>query len=228
MKAVILGVVAIGGIGTAGLHGLGKSGPDDFVRTTNKSPTEVYTALVGAGPAGDTVIRAHGRRLVQRVTKVPNEKVKFELLVDSTPILSAEWQLSPDGTGTRIAAEADVDLEAIRRIADEEGVSDRSLPNFARSEDVVDAMFARSMDQTIDRLEQGKPIASLAAMRAQWSRDDDAPELAAASRRLEAMRAQFDARSQQGTRPQLNTRPALDPNAAARRHMAGRPGNGDD
>lgn len=230
MKAIILGMVGIGGIGTAGYYGLGESGPDDFIRTTSKSPASVYNALVAFGPAGDTLISAHaGRRLVQRVTKVPNEQVKLELLIDSTPILSAELQLSPDGTGTRIAAEADVDLDAIHRIADEAGLSDRSLPNFARGEDVIDAMFARAMDEMVDRIEQDKPLTPLADSWAQSSRGGDTPEVVAASRRLEAMHQRLGTRQQLGTRPQHGTHPALDPNAAARRHLSGsRPGSSDD
>ena len=215
MKAIILGVVGIGGVGTAGYYGFGPSGPDDFIRTTAKAPQAVYAAFDRLGQTGETIVpSSNGKRIVQRVTKVPNQQVKLELLVDETAVVTAEVQLTPDGTGTRIAAELDVDTSAINEAAGVPGGG--GIPQFAFQDYLVDQVFARAMGEVVDRIEQGKPLLSLAATRARWDHGGDRPRTSGAS----SVRPQ-------SVRPQLDARPTLDPNAAARRHMSGRPGGSD-
>lgn len=211
MREIVLGICGVGAVGTAAVYGVGGDGPNDYVATVAKPPSAVYAAFSSLGNAGETVIPGRdGHRLVQRVVKVPNEQVKLELLLDDKPLLSAEVQLGAEGTGTRVAAELDIDGEALTALMAEDGAP--PMPSFALQEFLLDQVFARAMGEMVERIEEGKPLLSLAATRARWGRDGE-PGSPSRSGSTHSQRA--------AVAPSLDTRPAIDPNAAARAHMAG-------
>lgn len=220
MKEIILGVAAIGGVGTAAYVGLGGKAVDDFVRVTAKSPQAVYNAMAGLGQSGEHVIPSpDGKHVMKmRMVKVPNERIVIEFTIDGDALISGEVLLTPEGTGTRIAAELDVDIQGITALAEEAGAGPVAIPMpaFAMQDYLVDQVFARMMDEMVDRIEQGKPLLSLAATRERWGRD----QTSGRGNSVHGSGARGET-----ARPQLSTRPSLDPNAAARRQLQGtRPG----
>ena len=215
MKAVMLGVVGVGGVGAAAYMG-GGSGPNDFIGTVSKPPAAVYSAFSALGPEGVTSIPSvdgWGARMVQRVTKVPNEKVKLELLVDDQPLLTAEVQVAPgENNGTRLAAELDFDQAMLSRIMEEQGAP--PMPGFAFQESLIDHVFARAMGEMVEQIESGEPLASLSATRAKWG-DSDRRGSSVVPQRPSGTWEQRSA-----VRPQINARPTMNPNQAAREHLA--------
>jgi hypothetical protein len=214
VKEIILGVAAIGGVGTAAYVGLGGGGPDDFVRVTARSPQAVYNAMAGLGQSGEHVIPSPDgkHRMKMKVVKVPNQQIKIEFTINDEALISGEVLLTPEGSGTRIAAELDVDVGAIAELAEGAGAGPMPIPAFAMQDYLVDQVFAHAMDEMVDRIEQGKPLLSLAETRARWGRDDSLSRgngVSGSGARGETVR------------PQLSTRPSLDPNAAARRQLQG-------
>lgn len=211
VKAVILGVAGIGGMGAAAFVG-GGGGPDDFIGHVNKPPQAVYAAFSALGPEGEVSAPARGgwgSGFKQRIVKVAGEQVKLEFEVDGAVLISADIQFSPEGDGTRIAAEVDFDEEAMREMLRKAGGTE--LPAFAYEEYLLDQAFAHVMKEAVSRIEEGKPLHSLHETRARWGRDGSTrgsrvtPQGAGGGERREAVR------------PQLDARPAIDPNAAARR-----------
>jgi hypothetical protein len=107
MKGAIFGAVGVCGVGAAVVGG-GGGGPDDFVAVVSKPPSAVYAAFADIGPPGDKteIVPKKGgyaAKLTRRVIKVPNEQVKFEFLIDDEALLTAEVQMSAEGSGTRLA-----------------------------------------------------------------------------------------------------------------------------
>ena len=213
MKGAILGVVGVAGVGAVVAGGGG--GPDDFIGIVKRPPSAVYAAFSDLGPGGDKSMQVPKKggfasKLTQRVVKVPNEQVKLELLIDDEALVTAEVQLSPEGEGTRIAAELDFNDELLRRIIEEQG-EEFKVPSFAFQEFLIDQVFAQAMAEITERIEQGKPLLSLADTHSRWSGDSDRP-------------GTFSERSSdpawpqgQSARPQMHARPALDPDQERQR-----------
>jgi hypothetical protein len=190
----------------------GDRGPDDFIAVVSKPPSVVYAAFAELGEAGDLsdqIPKQGGgsTNLTWRLVKVPNEQVKFEFLIDSEALVTADVQMAPEGQGTRLAAEFDFDDAVLRRVVKEHG-ADLPVTPIAFQDFLIDQGFAQAMKGAVDRIEAGQPLLSLSETQALWSDDYSRP-------------GTFSHRSshsgwgqRQSVRPQMNARPALDPNAA--------------
>lgn len=219
MKGIVMGVVGLGGVGAAAYVGTGTGGPDDFIAHVNKSPQAVYAAFSALGPEGEIALpgeKGWGSRVRQRITKTANEEVKLVVEVDGKELISAEVEMTPEGDGTRIAAEFDFDEQAMNALIREAGAE--GLPSMAFEEWMMDQAFAEVMKGAVSRIEEGKPLLSLYETRARWGRDSSTP----ASGRTSGTRVSETWEQRQRTRPQLDARPALNPNEATREHSRGR------
>jgi hypothetical protein len=215
VKGAIFGAVGVCGVGAAVVGGGG--GPDDFVAVVSKPPSAVYAAFADIGPPGEKseLVPKQGGgmgKITQRVVKVPNEQVKVEFLIDDEALLTAEVQLSAEGSGTRMAAELDLNDALLRRIMEEQG-EDFAIPSFAFQDFLIDQVFAHAMAETVERIERGQPLLSLADTHARWGRDNPT-NLGTFSHTSEPHGA-WQGRRAAG--PQLNPRPALDLDAARQR-----------
>jgi hypothetical protein len=212
VKAIVMGVMGVGGVGAATYMGVGGGGPNDFIGHVNKSPQAVYAAFSAIGQEGEISVpgqRGWGSRVKQRITKVANEEVKIEVEIDGRTLISAEIEVSPDGNGTRLAAELDFDKAAMNKLLAEAGGAE--VPEFAMEEYMLDAMFAAAMRDAVERIEEGKPLLSLSETRSRWG---SSPRSARPSTSVSGDRPRGER-----ARPQMDTRPAIDPNAAARQHV---------
>lgn len=214
MKGMMLGVVGIGGVGAAAYMG-GGSGPNDYVGLVNKPPAAVYSAFAALGTEGTVSLPSKdgwGARIVQRITKVPNEQVKLELLVDDEPLITAEVQVAPaENNATRLAAELDFNQAMLTRIMEEQGAP--PMPGFAFQEFLIDQVFAQAMGEMVEQIESGEPLASLSSTHARWGSSERRQPRASAG----SAASSWQQRS--AVRPQMDARPAVDPNAAARAHL---------
>jgi hypothetical protein len=212
----MLGAVGVCGVGAAVVGG--GDGPDDFVAVVNRPPAAVYAAFADIGPPGEKselVPKKGGGtgKITQRVVKVPNEQVKVEFLVDDEALLTAEVQLSAEGSGTRLAAELDFNDGLLRRIMKEQN-EDFVIPSFAFQDFLIDQVFAQAMTEMVERIERGEKLLSLADTHARWGRDNPT-DLGTFSHTSEPYGSEWQGR--RAARPQLNPRPALDPDAARQR-----------
>jgi hypothetical protein len=217
VKAIMLGVAGVGGVGAAAYMGTG-GGPDDFIGHVNKSPQAVYAAFSALGPAGEISLpgaRGWGSGVKQRIVKVANEQIKIEVEINGETLVSAEVQLSPEGDGTRIAAELDFNSAAMNELVKEAGGP--PVPTFAFEEYLLDQAFAHAMREAVERIEEGKPLLSLAATRARWGSDSSSRGSTSGTRSSGTWE------QRQAVRPQMDARPTLNPNAAARQQMNTRP-----
>lgn len=211
MKGAILGAAGVCGVGAVVVGGGG--GPDDFIAVVSKPPSVVYAAFAQLSDAGDkteAIPKKTGgyAKLTRRVVKVQDEQVKFEFLIDGEALVTAEVQMTPEGKGTRLAAELDFNDGLLRRIVREQG-AELPLPPIAFQDFLIDQAFAHVMKESVDRIEAGKPLLSLSDTQARWgsgmSPDGTFSEVSSRSRWGD----------RQAVRPQLDTRPALDPSEAA-------------
>src|SRR5215212_3405417 len=99
MKSLIVAVAGLG-IGTAAYFNT--DGPD-FDRVVNKSPAQVYNAFSALaregtirGPERNDVV---DRQVAVRVTKARNESIRYEILFDDRPVVTADLAFSPAGDG---------------------------------------------------------------------------------------------------------------------------------
>ncbi len=203
MKGVVLGVVGVGGIGTFAVVGGG--GPNDYIGVTSRSPAAVYAAFSELGHEGQVSIPVQeggwGSRVTQRIVKVPNEQVKLELAIDDEVLVSAEVQLEPEGEGTKVAAELELNQRLMTRLMKEAGAP--PMPTFAFQDFLIDQVFAQAMSEMMTRIEEGKPLLSLAETHARWGSDDrDGPR-----------RASGTWQQHQAARPEMSARPMMNPNA---------------
>jgi hypothetical protein len=212
VKGAIFGAVGVCGVGAVVVGGGG--GPDDFIAVVSKPPSAVYAAFAQLANAGNETVsipkEAGGYgTFTRRFVKVQNEQVKVEFLIDGQPLVTAEVQMAPEGTGTRLAAELDFDDDLLRRIVKETG-AEMPVPPIAFQDFLVDQAFAQIMRESVERIEAGKPLLSLDDTHARWgssgsSRGGTFSEVSSHSRWQQ----------HQAVQPQLSTRPALDPSAAA-------------
>lgn len=204
----MLGTVGVMGVGAAVVAGPG-GGPNDYVGVVSKPPAAVYAALSQLGTEGvETTPTYKGGQMVQRIVKVANEQLKLELEVDGEMILSVEVQLAPEGSGTRIAAEFELNTDAIRKVMHEASNGEMALPILPMEEYLMDQMFAQAMAEMATRIEGGQPLLSLAEAQDRWGRTDaDAGTFREMSRHMFVP-------PQHSTSPQMSTEPAIDPDAA--------------
>lgn len=210
MKGAILGAVGVAGVGVAVVGG-GGGGPDDFVAVVGKPPATVYAAFSDLGPDGVTTVPTtyhQGMKLSQRIVKVPNEQVMYELAINDEPLVTAEVQFAAaENNGTRVAAELDLNQRLLNQLMREAGGP--PMPAFFFQDFLIDQVFAQAMGEMVARIEEGRPLLSLAETHARWGSDDRGTFRETSS----GTRA---SRPQSSTRPQLNARPALDPDEAVR------------
>ncbi len=215
MKGAIFGAVGVCGVGAAVVGSGG--GPDDFVAVVSKPPSAVFAAFADFAPAGEKselVPKKGGGtgKITQRVVKVPGEQVKVEFLIDDEALLTAEVQLSAEGSGTRLAAELDLNDGLLRRLMKEQG-EEYVIPSFAFQDVLIDQVFALAMTEMVERIEKGQPLGSIADTHARWR--DTPANLGTFSHRSEPYGSEWQGRRAAG--PQLNPRPTLDPDAARQR-----------
>jgi hypothetical protein len=216
MKGAIFGAVGVCGVGAAVVGG-GGGAPDDFVAVVSKPPSAVYVAFADIGPPGDKteIVPKKGgyaAKLTRRVIKVPNEQVKFEFLIDDEALLTAEVQMSAEGSGTRLAAEIDFNHVLLRQIVEESG-AEFPVPSFVFQEFLIDQVFAQAMTETVERIERGQGVLSLADTHARWGREDGRSETFSHTSRPYG--SGYSPR--QSARPQMDASPTLDPDAARQR-----------
>jgi len=217
MKGALLSGVGVCGIGAAVVGGAG-GGPNDFIAVLSKPPSVVYAAFSDIGPAGDKseiVPKKNGfaGKFTQRVIRVPNEQVKLEFLVDDEALLTAEVQLSAEGSGTRLAAELDFNDALLRRLVEESG-EEFPVPSFAFQDFLIDQAFAHAMTDVVERIEKGKPLLSLADTHDRWGREDGSGGTFSHSSSASSWK------QREAVRPQMNARPTLDPDAERQRPNA--------
>lgn len=210
MKGAIFGAVGVCGVGAVALGGGG--GPDDFIGVLKKPPSAVYAAFSELGPAGEQNMQLPAeagwpRKITQRVVKVPNEQVKLELLVDDQPLVTAEVQLSPEGEGTRLAAELDFNDALVRELMKEAGAP--PVPTFAFQDFLIDQVFAQAMGEMVEMIETGKPLLPLADTHARWGGGEDGGSRPGTF----SYQSEPAWQHRQAGRPQLHARPAIDPDA---------------
>lgn len=215
MKGMVLGGIGVIGVGAA-VAGSGGGGPDDYVRFVNKSPQAVYAAFAELGPQGEVTTPRHDGKgvMVQRVTKVQNEQVKLELEVNGEDIIMAEVQMTPEGNGTRLATELDINIRAINNILKEDGQP--TLPGFVFQDFLLNQVLAMAVDEMATRIEEGKPLRSLAETHKRWGSGDNGGDSGTFSNSPRGSSPSGGWQQRQASRPQLNARPALDPNEARR------------
>jgi hypothetical protein len=207
--------MGVAGVGAVVVGGGGGGGPDDFIAVVSKPPSVVYAAFAQLGDAGDktdTIPKKAGgsAKLTRRVVKVQNEQVTFEFLIDGEALVTAEVQMTPEGQGTRLAAELDFNDPLLRRLVKEQG-GEMPIPPIVFQDFLIDQAFAQVMKESVDRIEAGQPLLSLSDTQARWGSGSD-PRPGTFSEVSGPSRWQ----QYQATRPQLDTRPALNPNQAAR------------
>lgn len=212
MKNFIIGVA---GLGVGGAAWYGYDTPD-FDRTINRSPTAVYSAFAGVSNSG--TVRAPrdnelGRDVAIRTTKERGKSLRYEVLIDNSPVLTADLTFTPVGdNATRVTAELDVDAAEIGSAFDAEaGIALSMVPD-----SFIDMQFRAFMEDLAEDVEAGRPLPPLRAAQA-------------AFRRRAAMEAAAESHVSQGrnrreaTRPMTDARPMVDPNAAAEAHRRERP-----
>jgi hypothetical protein len=208
MKAVIAGVAALGIGGAAYFN---TDGPD-FDRVVNKSPAQVYNAFSALAREG--TIRspersgAIDRQVAVRVTKQRNESIRYEILFDDRPVVTADLAFAPTGDGaqTRMTAELELDeYELGSAFETDAGVALSMVP-----EVFVDTQFANFMDDMVRDVEAGRPLPALDLNRA-GVRNKETPTAAGHRRAVERQR-------QAASAPTGSAEPMSDPNRAARRY----------
>ncbi|MEA3046967.1 MAG: hypothetical protein QOJ53_1299 [Sphingomonadales bacterium] len=213
MKAGILGMCAAG---AGGIYFLAGTPGPDFERVINKPPMTVYAAFSALGAEGVASEEAAGegrRRISRRIDKELGEAIHYEILIDDRPVLDVDLHFAPgpDGRGTRMTAEFDMD-------AYELGSTYETSAGLALSmvpEGYIDQQFARFMDDMADDVEAGRPLPPLSLGRAGMRRASTTPT-SLSERRYQAERDRREAAA-----PMNRARPMVDPNRDAERHLNG-------
>jgi hypothetical protein len=171
MRAVLIGVVGMSLSGVAAVVGTGGGAPNDYRAVVGRSPEAVYAAFAPLGAEGEQPVAVPGipLQVTQRITKVPNQQVRLEILVEGDPLLTAEVHLASAGGGgsTQVSAEVDVNRAPIERVIVASG---GEVPDGVLDHGRVDALFAEAMKDMMDDVEAGRPLTSvggLLALRAQ-------------------------------------------------------------
>jgi hypothetical protein len=213
MKGAILGICAAG---AGGAYWYAGSGPD-FDRVVHRPPMNVYAAFSALGPEG-TMSYGHnerlGRRVSRRIEKTLGEALHYEILVADGRVLDVELNFAPgpDGQGTRMTAEFDVNAYAIgSTFENEAGIALALVPDA-----FFDNRFAHFMDEMVDDIEAGRPLRplSLADAGIRPARDGGSS--------VHARRAIAERNRREAGAPMTRARPMVDPDRAANDYVNGR------
>ena len=192
----------------------GNAGPD-FDRVIDRPPLAVYAAFSALAQEGEISEPATEGMpsLTRRIVKVRGESITVEFLFNDRPAVEAElhFEPGPEGRGTRMTAEFDVDPQEFGSAFETEaGVALALVPD-----SFIDNQFAQFMGEMADDVEAGRPLAPLGLDDFGVRRESQSGS-SVASRRREAELSQRDA-----VAPTMRARPMVDPNAAARAHVSG-------
>ena len=130
-------------------------------------PQAVYAAFSALGPEGvTTVTSADGidRKVSTRISKTRGEAIRYEILLDDRPVVTADLAFAPadEGRATRMTAELDIDaFELGSAYQTEAGVALSLVPD-----SFIDARFAEFMEDMARDIEAGRPLPPLRADRA--------------------------------------------------------------
>ena len=208
MKGLFVGVAAIGIGGAAYFN---TDGPD-FDRVVNKNPDRVYAAFSALaregtirGPRDNDLV---DRRVSFRVTKERNESIRYEILFDDRPVVTADLAFAAAGEGqTRMTAELELDeYELGSAFENDAGVALSLVP-----EVLIDTQFANFMDDMARDVEAGRPLPPLELGRAGVRRAQ-----AEADPRVRRHRA--EEQRQAASAPTATAEPMSDPSRAARQY----------
>src|SRR5688572_23942422 len=196
MKGLFIGVA---GLGVGGAAWMGMDSPD-FDRTINRNPTAVYSAFAGLSNEG--TVRAPsdnelGRPIAIRTSKERGKSLRYEILIDERPVLTADLNFEPAGDGTnatRLTAELDIDaMEIGAAFETEAGLALSMVPD-----SYFDAQFASFMDDLADDIEAGRPLpplrSSTMGLRRRGSNEAAESRVADGRNRRDAVRPMNDAR----------------------------------
>lgn len=209
MKGMIAAVAALGVGGAAYFN---TDGPD-FDRVVNKSPGQVYSAFSALaregtvrGPQRNDMV---DRQVSFRVSKARNESIRYEILFDDRPVVTADltFAAAGDGAQTRMTAELELDeYELGSAFETEAGVAMSLVP-----EVFIDTQFANFMDDMVRDVEAGRPLPPLNLDRAGVRRAREATTAAGRRNEIEEQRREASA-------PTSSAEPMSDPARDARRY----------
>lgn len=207
-------IVSVAGLGLGGAAYFGTDGPD-FDEVVNKRPNEVYSAFSALAPEG-TITQpasdAMDRAMTLRVTKESGESIRYEILFDDRPVVTADLAFEAGGEGgqgTRMTAELELDeFELGSAFETEAGVALSMVP-----ETFVDMQFAGFIRDMVRDVEAGRPLPPLGLDRAGVRRHESGTS---AERRYEQERARRAAAA-----PMSRPVPMVDPNKAAENYRNG-------
>lgn len=211
MRSIMFGMAACATGGAA--WWAGSPGPD-FDRLIDRPPMNVYAAFSALGNEGTITAPAEGEtpRMTRRITKVMGQSVKLELLLDDRLVMEAELNFTPgpDGRGTRVTGEFDVNASAVGSAFESEaGVALSLVPD-----SYFDNQFAQLMDEMADDVEAGRPLDPLGLADAGIRRQQLSSPAS-----VEGRRAQMEQQQREASAPAQRARPMVNPNQVARQHV---------
>lgn len=218
MKLWMAGAVTGVGVVGAALTG-GASGPNDYSGVVGRPPQAVYAAFAALGVEGEEPVQIAGLPLTvsQRITKVPGERVRLELMVTGDVLLTADVHLQSANRGraTQVDAEVDVNQAPLERVIE---ASRNRVPNGVLDHARIDNMFRSAMTDMMAQVEAGRPLRSVAAIfagrdsrpsgasapppraAAQWPQESDAsPQWGASTATESGLASGADANASSGT-----------------------------
>lgn len=213
MKNLLFGVAGLG-VGGAALMGMDSP---DFDRTINRPPAAVYAAFSALAPEGGRVepaSPAFDRTTTVRVAKTRGESIRYEILLDDRPVVTADLDFAPaeDGRATRMTAELEIDAyELGSAFETQAGVALSMIPD-----SYIDRQFASFLDDMVKDIEAGRPLPALGLARSGFKRSgSDSPDVA-------TRRYQAESNRRAASRPAMDAAPMVDPDRSARQYLNGR------
>ena len=211
MRSIMFGMAACATGGAA--WWAGSPGPD-FDRFIDRPPINVYAAFSALGNEGTVTepASADTPSMTRRITKIGGESIKLELLLDDRPVMEVELNFAPgpDGHGTRLTGEFDVNASAVGSAFETPaGVALSLVPD-----SYFDNQFAQLMDEMADDVEAGRPLDPLGLADAGVRRQ----QLSSPSS-VEGRRSQMRSQQREAAEPTQRAGPMVDPNRVARQHV---------
>lgn len=210
MKTVLF---AVAGLGVGGAAYVGADAPD-FDGMVRMSRPQVYAAFSTLAPEGITTAPATdelGHKVSIRVRKENGESLRYEILFDDDPVVTADLNFEEAGDAqTRLTAELDINAYKLgSSFQMEAGLGLAMVPD-----SVIDEQFAELMREMVGQIETGRPLQALGLERAGVRRQNEGESLS--ERRSEAARARRAA-----VAPMTRAEPTVDPNRAAENYLSG-------
>jgi hypothetical protein len=207
-------IAAVAGLGIGGAAYLNTDGPD-FDRVVNKSPGQVYAAFSALaregtirGPERNDMV---DRQVAFRVSKTRGETIRYEILFDDRPVVTADLTFAAagdDGAQTRMTAELELDEYEIGSAFE----TDAGMALSLVPEVFVDTQFANFMDDMVRDVEAGRPLPPLDLGRAGVRRARQDSTTAA------GRRSQVEEQRRAASEPTGSAEPMSDPSREARRY----------